>query len=272
MKNSARKEGVSSTKRLLAKLVLRMRPMELASVMKSVLRIGRVEAEVNGLRHWVDPISNLGSQLLFNGAYETNFTGQLLRILRAGDIFLDVGANEGYFSLLAADRVGESGHVYIMEPQARLWGIILYNFLLNQKLNYTLVPYAAGEKRGEMELILHPSLNTGSSTLVADNRRTLLPRQFARLLPLDFVADYFRLKRVRLLKIDVEGYELFVLRGALRLLGSGKIDHILLELHPAQLSQLGHSPEEITTLLRESGFRRIGTGNFEHWMRDGVVE
>src|SRR4051812_36476144 len=119
----------------LVKALLRIRPVELAEFIKKLLRVSRIEAQIGTLRLWLDPASNLGSQLLLGGAYEVDFTERLSRILRPGDVFLDVGANEAYFSLLAAEKVGDSGHVYLMEPQARLWPVILFNFLLNWRTN-----------------------------------------------------------------------------------------------------------------------------------------
>src|SRR5271166_4012338 len=150
----------------LSRLLLRVRPIELAGVLKGILRISYREVRVGTRSFWLDPASNFGSRLLGDGFYERDLSDTISRLLKPGDVFVDLGANEGYFSVLASDIVGESGHIYSIEPQARLWSVIIRNFMLNNQTNYTLIPYAIGVSEGFIDLILNPSLNTGASTAV----------------------------------------------------------------------------------------------------------
>jgi FkbM family methyltransferase len=248
----------------LARLLTRIRPMELAEFLKKILGITYDEYQIEGRSWYLDPASNFGSQLLADKTYEHEATTALLSVLRPGDVFLDIGANEGWFSVRAAEVVGASGRVVCMEPQARLWPVILRNFLLNRIHHYTLVPYAVGTTEGFMEISIYPSMNTGASSLVTQARSRAMARQKAGILPLKRIVELHRIPKVRLAKIDVEGYELEVLKSAGDLLGS-HIENIFIELHPQQLQALGQSPEDVEQLLESKGYRKRPSGGIDLW-------
>lgn len=254
----------------IAQLLLQVRPVELAEILKNILGISYSETRIGSHAYWLDPASDFGNRLLSDGAYEAEFSAAMLGLLKPGDVFIDLGANEGYFSLLASDAVGGRGQVYAIEPQARLWPVILRNFAFNQKLNCTLLPYAVGEKEGFIELMLFPSLNTGASTMVRSRRRSLHARQKAAVMPLAKLIESQQLTQVAAMKIDVEGYELFALRSLGQYLAAGLIDNLIVEMHPAQLAQLGHSVRDVEQLLEHSGYVRShehqrGWGSNQFW-------
>ncbi|NBV21204.1 MAG: FkbM family methyltransferase [Proteobacteria bacterium] len=255
----------------LAQFLLRaVRPVELAELLKRLLGISYSEQRIGTRTYWLDPASNFGDRLLSGETYEPEFSAHLVGLLKPGDVFIDLGANEGYFSLLASDAVGASGRVYAIEPQARLWPVILHNFALNQKLNCTLLPYAVGEQEGFIEMLLFPSLNTGATTAVHSRRRFLHTRQKAAVMPLAKMIEARRITRVAALKIDIEGYELFALKSLGRHLAEGLIENLIVEMHPAQLAELGQSVHDVEQLLENSGYVRSGKhgpGGNEFWHR-----
>jgi FkbM family methyltransferase len=247
----------------------RIRPVELAEVLKTLTGISYGEFTVDGRTWYLDPASNFGNRLLSEGSYEPEATSALLGLLRPGDVFLDVGANEGWFSVRAAEKIGDGGRSVAIEPQARLWPVIIRNFMLNRLHNYVLVPYAAGAAEGFTEILLYPSLNTGASSLVPQLRTRARRRQKAGVLRLDRICQLHRIPHVRLAKIDVEGFELEALKGAGDVLGRG-IDHIFIELHPPQLQALGQSPEDVEALLRARGYRKQHVSSIDVWSQPGV--
>src|SRR5882757_4618176 len=145
-----------------AQLLTRIRPMELAEFLKKITGIGYEEHTIDGHTWYLDPASNFGNTLLTDRTYEPHVTNALLAVLGPGDVFLDIGANEGWYSVRAADIVGAGGKVFSMEPQARLWPVVLRNFLYNRLHNCTLVPYAVGPIEGFIDIIVYPSMNTGA--------------------------------------------------------------------------------------------------------------
>ena len=238
--------------------------MELAELLKRLLGIGHEEFEVGGRTWYLDPASDFGSRLLAEQSYEGDATEVLLSLLRPGDVFLDIGANEGWYSVRAAEKVGETGKVIPIEPQARLWPVILRNFQLNRLHNYRLIPYAVGCSEGFIEISVYPSVNTGASSLVSQARTRAMRRQKAGILPLTRIAQICGISGARLAKIDVEGFELEVLKSAGDLLG--RIEHLYVELHPPQLQALGQSTEEVERLLENKGYRKRQMSGVDLWV------
>jgi FkbM family methyltransferase len=253
------------------KLLGYVRPIELAQLLKRVLKPGRVLVESNGCRFLVDPLSNFGGRLISFGEYEQSTTRWLSEVLREGDTFVDIGANEGWYSLIAASLVRSAGSVIAVEPQERCWPAIHRNFLLNGFFNYRVIPYAVGDMEGEIEMVLYPSLNNEASTLVARRRTRFMKRQNTRVTTLERIVKSLKLDVIRLLKIDCEGYELKVLIGAERLLESGSIAHLLIEIHPRELGEMGRHESEVTDYLRSLRFHPVGANDQTFWTHHSAL-
>jgi FkbM family methyltransferase len=152
----------------------------------------------------------IGSRMLRRGAYQPHLTGLLRKVLAPGMTFVDVGANIGYFSLLAARLVGETGAVVAIEPGERN-GVLLHGSVVRNRLrNVTLHPYAVSDRR---ETLVY--LPQGSNGTVAGLAGAGEVPPGARLVPATTLDDLVAgLDRVDVVKIDVEGAEGRVLRGA----------------------------------------------------------
>src|ERR1700682_327502 len=117
--------------RCLQTLLMRVRPSSLASLLKRVLGIRRTVIDTPHGRFWVDPISNLGIALSRHGSYESGMQKTLEKFLPSGATFVDLGANEGYFTVIGANEGGPRGRVVAIEPQKRLIPVIAENLRLN---------------------------------------------------------------------------------------------------------------------------------------------
>jgi FkbM family methyltransferase len=241
----------------------RMRPLELALFLKWALRVKRIEADAQGIKLWVDPASNFGKRILREGNYEAELSTAFRELLSPGQNFVDVGANEGWFSMLAANLVGLSGRVLACEPQERLWPVITKNIFLNGFANVQLLPFAVAEQPGEAVINLYPSINTGSSNISATKRRWET-QQRIKLLPLTTLLISLRGGTVDLMKVDVEGFEHQVLLSAGEHLGS-TIKRIVVELHPAQLEALGSSEGQVVALLESRGYSKRVLAGVDVW-------
>ncbi len=241
----------------------KVRPLEAAEFLKKVLRIQRHELVVDGLRLWIDPASNVGSRLLAEGIYERVLTEAFPHLLEPGGVFYDIGANEGWFSLIAARLVGPAGRVIAVEPQERLWPVILQNASLNRMANIYLQPFAIAVDESESEIHLYPSVNTGASSLGGTKRR-FEQSQRVSLVPLARLIEGSGVTRIDLMKIDVEGFELEVLRSAGDHLGR-TIRHLVVETHESQLAARGESSAQVFALLRERGYVGRQVGGVDYW-------
>ena len=105
------KNPLSIYVRCLQTILLKIRPAPLASMLKRILRVRRTVIETPLGQFWIDPVSNLGRALSQEGVYEPGMQQTLSRFLKTGGVFIDLGANEGYFAVLAAKAVGADGRV-----------------------------------------------------------------------------------------------------------------------------------------------------------------
>jgi FkbM family methyltransferase len=147
------------------------------------------------------------------GDYEIHVSRLIDSILRPGDGFLDIGANLGYFSLLAAKAVGGSGHVYAIEPNEHNVKLLEAGKRANGFENITTMQVAASD-RAET-LFLHATVGNGSTSAL-DTANPFSARTVPGLPIDDLLAS--RKTPVSLIKIDIEGYEFIALKGAARVL------------------------------------------------------
>lgn len=249
--------------------IQRARPWQVGAAMRVLLRYRPDVHEVRGLRLWLDPSSNMGYRLLKVGDLESDMTDAIEATLREGDTFVDLGGNEGWYSLIAARKVGRAGRVLCVEPQERLWPVVLRNFALNHFSQCELVPVAVGtDDKHDAEIALAPRVNTGASSMAVKGgwRRLLRRHQKVLVRPLDALAEERGLARIDVLKVDIEGYELHALRSAARLLKEQRIRHILMEYHDAELAAMGQSRGEIERLLATNGYREVAeSGGIHHY-------
>ena len=181
------------------------------------------------------------------GIWEPYETALLMAFLQPGDVFVDVGANIGYFPVIAASLVGDEGAVYAFEPDPRNFDLLQANLRLNgyqSRVNATAAGLADADGTGRLFLSAD---NAGDHRIFAAGaRRDSLP---IRLL---HGSDYLRgrLRRLDLLKIDVQGAEYAVMAGLLPLLGElPRPPRIILELTPLALRQAGASGRALIELL-----------------------
>jgi len=165
------------------------------------------------------------------------------RFLKPGQVFIDVGANCGYWSAFAADPVGVTGQVHMFEPVDRHFANLVEFSRLNT--SYTLIPHrtAVGAESGvaEMDVVKADSnnfdnymVNTGSNSLLAGflSNDSLTVKQEVPVVTLDqyIVAAAIDVSTIGLIKIDVEGFESFVLKGMPELLSRAPRIPLLIEV------------------------------------------
>jgi FkbM family methyltransferase len=175
--------------------------------------------------------------------------------LRAGDHVVDVGANIGDVAALACSIVGPSGHVCAIEPHPRIFRYLEGNLALNGFSWAETINVAAGE--------------TDGATTIEDDRRDDMNRIGGdgvriRMRRLDDLLPAGR--RIDLMKLDVEGYELFALRGAPATLG--RVDCLHFECSEALSRRFGYPAHAVPDLLREHGFsilRIVAPGGLAHF-------
>jgi FkbM family methyltransferase len=209
----------------------------------------------NGALYFIDPLSNLGQSLLESGSYEVETEQVLRELLAENDSFMDVGANEGYFSVLAASIVGPGGYVASVEPQSRLSEIIRINLALNGAHANIFRAALGGLKGDQSRLRLSPSLNSGFSSLSSRPRFSFSSETVNFIDPSEALAgrDGFAL-----VKVDVEGFENEVVDSLLPLIETGKIEALWLDYHASILRERGFEPAAIERRILAAGMSLDG--------------
>jgi FkbM family methyltransferase len=188
------------------------------------------------------------------GMWEPNLTAFLRSRLKPDDVFIDVGANIGYFSLLAAGLVGNSGRVVAIEPFPSTYEHLVTNLLvLNSLTNVRVVNEAAVESEGSYPLVTIDDHNIGANRMWSDAPRANAPSALGR--PLCQILAGEPLDRFRFIKVDVEGMELEAVKGLAPILTDlPQQVEILVETDTAVLRSRGQSPDELFSIFRSAGF------------------
>jgi FkbM family methyltransferase len=232
--------------------VNRIRPMALAAWLANVVGPERrtIVQTSAGAKYFVDPLSLLGQSLVDDGCYEPETEAIFRKHLSEGGHFLDVGANEGYFTVLAASIVGPLGYVASVEPQSRLAEIIQVNLSLNGLQANIFRGALGGQKGSSHELYLSPALNNGYSSLLKRPRFTRRSETITFVDPMALMQgeDGFALA-----KVDVEGFESEVVQSLLPLMERGKIRALLLDYHASILESRGIVPADIERKILGAG-------------------
>jgi FkbM family methyltransferase len=196
--------------------------------------------------------------------YEAEVAGLMINVLRLGDIVVDVGANCGFFTILAARLVGSSGHVVAVEPSPASLARLRTNLALNGLTNVAVVDGVATEHSGEAQFYLC-SDNSGGSALwnVGDYPGNPKSREnpIAISVPATTVDDELRQRGVaapKLIKIDAEGAEQRVLQGATSHLANRRIPFVVAELNEFALAKLGSSQQSLRGLMEGLGYSTFG--------------
>lgn len=199
------------------------------------------------------------SQLMFIwGEIERDATACFRELLKPGMVFIDIGANIGYYSLIASKLVGPSGKVFAFEPWSRNINILKENIKLNSISNITIVPKALSNAGSDdVKIFLPKEDNCGMASLVKINDE-YYSGDFERTSAVTF-ADFlesYKPGRIDVVKIDVEGSEMNVLKGMAGSLADKNFNPvILIELIDFTLSQFSTSVKDVIDYMAGFGFK-----------------
>lgn len=167
-----------------------------------------------GARMLCDLLDLVQSRIYNYGVWEPNLTAFIAGRLREGDVFVDVGANVGYFTLLASRLVGTDGKVIAVDASPSIFARLQEAIATNDARNVRAVNVAISDRHGVLPIYLGDDDNLGRTSVIA-NRGGAFEAE-VQAAPLTDVIEPHELARVRIIKIDVEGAEGPVLAHLLR--------------------------------------------------------
>ncbi|WP_198371315.1 FkbM family methyltransferase [Roseomonas rosulenta] len=184
--------------------------------------------------------------------FEPALRACILSHLQPGDCFVDVGANVGFYSLIASRRVGPTGMAVAFEPNPATYAALKGNIALNRLTNVTAVDIALSDGGGQAMFFADADGNSGASSLLRRGSsaavRTVSTETW------DAFAARSSLPFPSLVKIDVEGAEVKVLRGMSSLLTAPRRPRVILEVSEWSLQVAGSSREELFGIMSDHGY------------------
>lgn len=206
----------------------------------------------NGILMELDLTDRLQMRIHYLGAYEPVESALILEGLPAGGVFVDIGANVGTHTLVAARHLGEAGRVYAFEPFPPNVERLKRNIDLNGLKNTEVVAVALSDVSGGVAPMATRFTRSGNATL-ADRSDAAQVIEVPVMRFDDWASDK-RLERIDVLKIDVEGAEERVLRGMSSTLQRLEIGRILFEVNPVMLEKLGSSQDSLAGHMISLGY------------------
>lgn len=192
-----------------------------------------------GLKMQVDPRDPMGKAIYLYGCYDYPVTRLIETLVAPGMMFFDIGANAGFFSLLASKKCKQ---VFAFEPLPANLRRIARNIEINGLRNVSVIAKAVGDREGTATLYVPESDNSGLASLnqMAGAKAIEVP-----MITLDRFVLSQKLARVDVIKIDIEGAEIMAFEGARELLSRADAADVIFEAHPGS---------EAAKWLRDRGY------------------
>lgn len=218
-----------------------------------------------GVTMLLDPFDYVSGSILVLGQWEPKTWHALAQHVPAGGTFIDVGAHIGWYSLKAAKVVGPKGRVIAVEPNHATLVRLRDNIRASGAgAVITVAPVACSDSETTLMFYAAPRANTGESSLSSQNasqRGAVADSYQVRARRLDDIVREAGVTRVDAVKIDVEGAEFLVLKGASETLDRYR-PVVSVELLEEQLNSMGSSVEEVMAFMQSHGYT---SGQFEEY-------
>lgn len=232
---------------------------------------------LKGTKICLDRFTYMGGSIFWTGFHHLNETLYLKNILKPNMTFVDIGANQGEFSLIAASIIN-SGKVLSFEPVSQQRALLEKNKTINNFQQIEIYSFGLGNKNSELPIytssdtLLHHGRHEGLSSLYSSKERNVMQE----IIQVKVFDDIFfkTLDRLDFIKIDIEGSELFALQGMANSIQAFK-PIILIEINEETFNSAGYTTNDVVAFFYNFGysFYEIRKGNlvntevksFEKW-------
>lgn len=223
----------------------------------------------------IDPVNDQGVErsIYYTGTYEKGSLAIMKHMLRPGDCFVDVGANIGLMSIFASQLVGPAGKVWAFEPNPLTARILEENIRINHSQNIEQSRYAVGKIPGNALIYDRWDFNRGSASLIKPDKDT-----GSHEVQVCTLSGFFKkeIKDVdhypRLIKLDIEGFELEALHGSLDLLNSEHPPILMVECSENRENSSGNGNDALYDFLLTLGHYKIFRGKRDKSRVSKMVE
>jgi FkbM family methyltransferase len=201
------------------------------------------ETNINGIKLILDISDYVNHLVYFN--LEDKGHEQLLELASKCNLVFDVGANIGFTAINMAKVINGGGEVHAFEPDPYNFKRLQENVDLNPSIPIVLQNYGFGQEDGKLKLTVVTPDNRGGNRLVCVPGKDY---SLVDITTIDLYCDEHQIQSIDLIKIDVEGFEYNVLRGATKLIAHSK-PHLFIEIDDNNLGLQNSSAKELVLFL-----------------------
>jgi FkbM family methyltransferase len=196
------------------------------------------------------------SRLIYCEDFELKERRFIYSFLRPADVFIDIGANIGLFTLIAGQKVGRSGEVYAFEPCSKAYNRLLDNIQLNHLNNVSCRRAAISDQNGQAFITIPTDGYDAWASLGKPSAGSLFMQEQVDTLTLDyFFREHNLIGRVAMIKIDAEGWETHVLKGGIEILSRPDAPLLQVEFTDENMRSANSSCFELYHLLENLGYK-----------------
>ena len=209
---------------------------------------------LNGLKFDYPLKSGIGFELSI-GIFEKSEIGFVIKALKPGDIFIDVGANAGIFTIIAAKKVQNHGHIYAFEPDQRNLKLLRHNLTINNLTNVTILECALSNIKGKTKFAI--ATDGAMNSFVKTNRKDqqIIEWQIVEVTTLDDFVEEHKISNINFIKIDTEGAEKLIFEGGKNLLSTSEPIIVMFEASDLNTYGFGYLVKDFLEEIPKSNLR-----------------
>jgi FkbM family methyltransferase len=203
--------------------------------------------------HFYYPLNTAIGKSLFIEEFEKQEIQVVENLLKKGDTFVDIGANGGFYTVIASKIVGDTGHVYAFEPGLEELDLLQKNISANNLNNVVVIKKAVSNIKGTTQFAISKDGAMNSLLETSHPDQHVKEWRDVEVTTLDDTVKEFNIKKVDFVKIDVEGAEKLVFEGSRKALFSDINSVILFESCSVNAPSFGYSTEELLKYMLDNG-------------------
>ena len=225
-------------------------------------------AEVCGIRkYFYTATPALQSRVQYLGG-EKEMLEKFVNFTKPGNVVWDIGAYIGMYSIFCEERIKDDGHIYAFEPEFKTFQSFKKNCKLNNTTNITPLNFALSDSTRKGKIYSSKDDSIAISSLIAEPRLKTHGVSVSLHTGDELVKKDVQMQP-NIVKIDVEGFEMSVLKGMKNILQNDECRYLFIEVHPKILKTLNKEPKDIDTFLINAGFSLMYNaerGDELHWI------
>lgn len=195
-------------------------------------------------------------ELFLKGEYEPEITDIFIKTIQKGDVVIDIGANIGYYTLIAARTVGGNGKVFAFEPDHTNYALLKRNIEINRYKNVIPIKKAVSNANTSAKFFLREDSTVSSLLNDFDKYPSTGSTEVETIILDDFFKDKESIiSKIKLIKMDIEGAEMLALLGMSQIIEKNEKLAIISEFNPDFIKKSGYEPEEFISKLKRYGFK-----------------